>query len=887
MKTSTYKYFFFLGLFGFLAACSTKKNNFVNRNYHAVTTEYNVLYNGNIALDKGVNELKTTYTDNFWEVLPVERMQATEEEMGPTDKKNPSFERAETKATKAIQKHSMNIGGSEKNPQIDEAHLLLGQARYYDNRFVPALEAFNYILYKYPTSDKIGQAKVWRAKTNIRLENEAIALKNLKDLLEGTTELDDQVQADANAIMAEAYLKTDYPDSAITVLKTAVKYTKLKEEKARYRFIIGQLYDKLEEPDSAYAYFQQVIDMKRKSPRRYVIQSHAMQAGQFDYKSGDTLAFMEKYRDLLEDRENRPFLDVLNYQVGLFYDKQDIDDKAITYYNKSLRQESQDNYLRASGYRNIGEIYFEDAVYAKAGMYYDSTMTYLDKRSREYKRFKKKRDNLADVIKYEAIAKTNDSILYVTSLPQDGKVTYYEDYIVKLKERDEAERERLEIEARKQKNMSGSSSPQGALNNINQSGAFNQGKSSTSLGAFKKGEGGISGSQRVPARNNPSSAGGKFYFYTTSTVSYGKLEFKKRWGDRPLADNWRWASEIRNASVLGDDDMPVDSLAVAIAGNREEDARYTPEFYIDQLPTSQTVLDSLAKERNFAYYQLGIIYKEKFKEYQRAVDKLEALLQNSPEERLILPSKYNLYKIYQIVDPAKAEIYKQQILDEYPDSRYAEIIRNPSLAADNSQSPEAIYASLFKKYEEGDLRKASVLVNEYIDRYTGEEIVSKFELLKARILGRLQGVSGYKRALNFVALTYPNSEEGKEAETLIKTNVPYLERQGFGRPADSWKIVFEFDDPNDERIKPLKEKIQQYIKDALNNNVTLTQDIYTNTKDFLVVHGFHSDLAAEEAISVLKDYKTYKIKETPYIISNQDYKVVQIKKNFTEFKAIE
>lgn len=154
-------------------------------------------------------------------------------------------------------------------------------------------------------------------------------------------------------------------------------------------------------------------------------------------------------------------------------------------------------------------------------------------------------------------------------------------------------------------------------------------------------------------------------------------------------------------------------------------------------------------------------------------------------------------------------------------------------------------------------------------------------------MGRLQGVSGYKRALNFVALTYPNSEEGKEAETLLKTNVPYLERQGFGQPADSWKIVFEFDDPNDERIKPLKEKIQQYIKDALNNNVTLTQDIYTNTKDFLVVHGFHSDLAAEEAVSVLKDYKTYKIKETPYIISNQDYKVVQIKKNFIEFKAIE
>jgi hypothetical protein len=36
------------------------------------------------------------------------------------------------KATKAIQKHSMNIDGRERNFQIDEAYLLLGKARYYD-----------------------------------------------------------------------------------------------------------------------------------------------------------------------------------------------------------------------------------------------------------------------------------------------------------------------------------------------------------------------------------------------------------------------------------------------------------------------------------------------------------------------------------------------------------------------------------------------------------------------------------------------------------------------------------------------------------------------------------------------------------------------------------
>ena len=183
MKTSTFTYTILTTIALFFVACSTKKNTFVSRNYNALTTKDNVLYNGNLALDKGIIDLKTQYKDNFWEILPVERMQISEEQMTPGQAKNPNFEKAETKATKAIQKHSMNIEGSEKNPQMDEAHLLLGKTRYYDQRFVPALEAFNYVLYKYPTSDKIHEVKIWREKTNMRMDNDAAAVVNLKKLL--------------------------------------------------------------------------------------------------------------------------------------------------------------------------------------------------------------------------------------------------------------------------------------------------------------------------------------------------------------------------------------------------------------------------------------------------------------------------------------------------------------------------------------------------------------------------------------------------------------------------------------------------------------------------------------------------------------------------------
>ncbi|WP_294821406.1 gliding motility protein [uncultured Flavobacterium sp.] len=902
MKTSTCKYILLCGAAGFIIACSTKKDSFINRNYHAVTTEYNVLYNGDLALQAGLNDLKTTYADNYWDILPVEKMQPAKEEMEPTDKRNANFERAETKATKAIQKHSMNLGGSERNPQMDEAHLLLGKARYYDNRFIPALEAFNYVLYKHKGSSRIDEVKVWREKTNIRLENEGTAIKNLNQLLkEKKGQMDEQIYSDANAMLAQAYINTAVNDSAVFVLKEAVAFTKDNEKEARYRFILGQLHSKMNQADSAHAYYQSVIDMNRKSPRRYVIQAHAMQAGQFDYEKGDTLAFMKNMRDLLEDRENRPYLDIIHHQVAIYFDKQGNKPKAIKHYNKSLRAKSADRYLMASNYRNIGEIHFNNAKYPVAGKYYDSTLVYMDAKSREYKSIKKKRDNLDDVIKYEAIAQNNDSILHIVSLPEQGRVAFFEDYIKRLKEQEEKERKRLEAEAQRQANMAAASANLNSDDDMGPMGAMQTGNRKNSVstdfntaGMGGKGEGAMKGgtgtAPGMPGGMANRSGGGKFYFYTPSTVSYGKLEFKKRWGERPLADNWRWASELRNKSRdAGNEENAAAEGDSLVSGGKDENAideRYTAEFYIKQLPTRQGTLDTLATDRNFAYYQLGLIYKEKFREYQRAADKLEKLLVSSPEERLVLPAKYNLYKIYQIIDPAKAETYKQQVLAEYPDSRYAEIIKNPTLESVNNESPEAVYATVYKKYEEGRPREVYALLEKHIETYTAEEIVSKFEMLKARVNGRLMGLEEYKKSLNYVALTYPNSTEGKLAETLLKTDIPALEKNAFGSPGASWKIIFKFDNPADPKIAALRAKILKFIKEGLNNRITITQDVYTMNEDFLVVHGFNSKLAAEEAASVLKEYKEYKIAETPIVISGEDYKVVQIKKNIAGFLAI-
>jgi tetratricopeptide (TPR) repeat protein len=181
-----------------------------------------------------------------------------------------------------------------------------------------------------------------------------------------------------------------------------------------------------------------------------------------------------------------------------------------------------------------------------------------------------------------------------------------------------------------------------------------------------------------PAENNPSSSvtQNNFYFYNPATVAFGKKEFKKNWGDRAFKENWRLSSAKADAeNSEGNDTTKNDSSENSI--EEKVDERHTVDFYLKQLPKNQIAIDSIAKERNFAYYQLGSIYKEKFKKYSLAENKYAKLLELHPEERLVLPSMYNLYKIYQILgDKDKELAMKDRIINQYPDSRYAQIIGN-------------------------------------------------------------------------------------------------------------------------------------------------------------------------------------------------------------------
>ncbi|TQO38878.1 protein involved in gliding motility SprE [Arenibacter algicola] len=834
-------------VFGGLAfnACSTKKDALLNRNWHALNTKYNTLYNGNIAFEEGREGLNAVYQDNYWEILPVERLEVTEDIKLDSEDNNPNFLIAEEKATKAIQKHSMDIKDEERNPQTDEAFLLLGKARYFDQRYMPALESFNYILNKYTQSDKLNEATIWREKVNIRLENEELALRNLKRLIKQEY-LSDQEYADARAMMGQAYINLKIQDTAIQQLKIASVYTKKNPERGRYLYIIGQLFNELGYKDSANYAFDKVIDLNRKSPRVYMINAHLQKIQNTELTDDNREEMYEYLTELEEDRENRPFLNKIYRQVAEFHLATKSDSLALVYYNKSLRATQNMPQLNALNYENLAIYNFDQNEYKPSGAYYDSVLQNLNENTKKYREVKKKLDNLEDVIKYEEVVQYTDSVITLYEFSIDDRITYFEEHIAQLKAVAENKRKKGE-------NMA-----------------------NAGFAAFSKTKGG---------KENQ----GKFYFYNITTLGYGKNDFKTRWGKRTLEDDWRWSNKSKAQNLEVNGENPANTAANNVAALGEEE-KYSVEFYLSQIPTDPLLIDSLRTERNFANYQLGLIYKEKFKENLLAAGKLESVLKSNPEERLIIPSKYNLYKIYEESGSSLATDMKYDIIKNHPESRYAEILLNPqAILTGSADSPDAKYQRLYKMFQNQEFLQVITGAEENISKYTGDPIVPKFEMLKANAIGRLQGFEDFKEALNYVALNYPNNPEGKKAQTMVAEQLPKLEPKVFSTETEStgtgnWKVVFPLKIRDDKKALRLKELLEKSIEDLKYKNV-VSKDIYNLEDQFVVVHGFKSKDFALGYAELIKNNKDYRIDDENFVILSNNYKIIQVHKNIADYKA--
>ena len=393
--------------------CSTQKNKTLNKSYHSVVSTYNVLFNGNEYLNKGLENFNSSYEENYWDILPIEPIESTDKIITVDGLENQDFLKAEEKAAKAIQKHSMLINEIQYNSKISEAYFLLGKARYFDQRYLPAIDAFNQIYKLNKEDDFWAKGIIWKSKSHIRLNQESVAVDLINELLE-EEDLDSEIVSNANGVLAMAFLNSEENDKAVKPLKNAIKTTKQKSRQARYLYVLGQLYESKKRVDSAKINFTKVVNFKRRVPRDLYVNAKTKKL-QFS----KNIDLKKEFLKMIENEENKPYLDKIYYSYSQALLNSDSLQLAKKYLKSSVRENSTDKDLKSKVYINLFELNFNASEYLLAGKYLDSALNVIDKKSREFWTLDRQKKGIEKVVNIEANLLLWDSLLKISNYDKE------------------------------------------------------------------------------------------------------------------------------------------------------------------------------------------------------------------------------------------------------------------------------------------------------------------------------------------------------------------------------------------------------------------------------------------------------------------------------------
>ena len=782
------KSFFWLSLFliVIILSCSTTKKGVLNREYHALTSKYNVIFNGKQAFSVGEKILLEAFEENFFEFIPVEPISLRGEDVDQTTIV-PGFDRAEEKAVKAIQKHSINIKNIQYNKEIEKAYLLLGKARYFDRRFFPALEAFNFLLKTGASWSNFLDAKIWREKTNIRLKNYELAIENLRPLARKLISKNKYFTI-ANATLADAFMNLKKQDSALYYIKRAALKESKKASKARYFFLTGQLFESLEEKDSAQWAYKQIIDLKRKAPRKFFVQAMIKQnLLDTNLSSKHHVTSLEK---MLKNYENDPYEHSIYRALGELFFKRGKDSIGLNYLNRSLESVSLDPYTKIENLKFLLDYHFKKGNYLVSGSFLDKLLSLYEKSSTQYKRTDRKRENLNEVIFYEKTAQNTDSIIKLALLDKDEQLIYFENYINLKRQK--------EIQKLKESEKSANSQ---SINRLKTS----------------------------------------FYFYNPNQLLKGKQTFLSVWGDRPNLDNWRSSDAILAPKEFSAQDEKESDKFFVI--------QETPESYVSLIPKQEEEIDSLILLNQQSYLQLGMIYKEKFNDYDLARNRLKKALDLNPPDGIASQALYHLYRIAEKDSIQIAESYRTNLIKNYADTPFAFLLNDPkNYDLSEIKTPELLYEKVLKLFKEQKFSETLKEIELLTVISSGSRIEPKINLLKAHTIGRLEGISSWKKALNSVASKYSAFQEGIEAKNLIDKIESLQNFNDNSIIYKNYKWIFPFESSNNKAIDSFYSEIKRKAS-IYNNSLSVSKDNYNGDYVFIVIHGIR-DL---NEIEVLKN----------------------------------
>lgn len=764
MKKSVY-YILFLSAASLLWSCSTQKNTRASRFYHSFTTRYNIYYNGKVAFDDALDAQLRSYKENYSDRIHMYPISAQ-----PKDKATPGgpFDRAIEKSNKGIKLHSIKAKPPKKpgwrndpkqvtlqeteeyNPFLKHSWLMLGQSQFYNADFLQASATFSYIARHYATDPEIvAEARLWQARSYSELEWFFEAEDILNKLNNGGIPKKQRKLYDA--VYADYLIKEQKDEEAIPYLRAAIKSESNKLQRTRMKYLLGQIYTDLEMNSMAYSMFREVA--KANPPYELEFSARIRQTEVFT--GSNYLQMVKSLERMGKQEKNKDYLDQVYYAIGNIYINREDTVKAIENYESAVAKSTRNGMDKAIAQIRLGDIYFQLRDYIKAQPHFSGALSGIDREYKEYPRVSKLSSVLDELVIHAEAVQLQDSLQTIARMPENERLALIDkiiEQVIKEEEEAKAAAEKEAYLAEQEARGTGIDRP------------------GTDAGGIVL----------------PVDGDGSFYFYNTQTVAQGKTQFQRKWGRRPLEDDWRRIKksfstfeEGNNMAdtpaepVLDEAGNPVEGIAGAdsLFADISDDPK-TREYYIQQLPLTPEDIEASNIIIEDGLFNMAMIYKDKLEDLSLSIEAFEDLDRRFPDNQHRRESYYQIYLMaLRLGDQGLIETYRNKLIHSFPESDYAIAVADPNYEYNIRMMDvvqDSIYESTYSNYLAGEVRNVRRNYKEVSEKYPLAKLMPKFMFLDALTYVEEADVEGFKEALKALLDKYPNADVSELAGEMLK-----------------------------------------------------------------------------------------------------------------------
>jgi tetratricopeptide (TPR) repeat protein len=747
---------------------ATKKFTPVRRFIQNNTTHYNFYFNANNRLNAVLERARIANKDDYNQLLPFYGYS-----LDQTAAQRVELDSVIYKSTAAILLHDL------RSDWVDNMYLLIGKSYYLRKQFDSAAMTFQFINYnlfprkkneedsrvvgsnlentggalsiadkeKRNVVQKIltlppsrNDALIWLARTFTETEQFADAA-GMINILQYDPNLPKRLKNDLEEVTAYWFYKQNMYDSSARHLELALSNAPEKQDKARWEYLLGQLYELSGQQSKASFYYSK----SAKHTVDPVMDIHARLNDAKLYKeNGDKKELQNTIDNLLKmARKDKyeAYRDIIYYAAGdIAIDLPDTA-HAVEYLHKSTRHNENNAEFKNKAFRDLGNIAYSEAQYKSALNAYDSLDLAHPILKNDSAMLDDRRKNLRQIVAQIDIITLEDSLQLIAKMPAAERDAFIKKLSKKLR-KEKGSKEETGADA-------GTGSAPIAFNN----------------------------DKSAPADLFDNNSKGEWYFYNASMKSRGYNDFKTKWGKRENVDNWRRKSAA-DANVLKsknpniDIDDPLNSLNAKPEATKESSGLVPNSFdaLMANIPLTEEKIDSSNERIARAMLELARIFQFNLEDYPQAIQSYEIYLERFPK-RLENGEVYlGLYYCYsKLGNQERANYYKNLINSQFSDSRTSKLINNPLLLTKDKKNPEvtARYESIYGMFLEGKFEQA-IAEKQQADSLYGENYWSP-QLLYIETLYHVKNHNDSiaKVQLNNIIRLYPNSALKPKAVTLL------------------------------------------------------------------------------------------------------------------------